>query len=68
MEIVGLVVEVRMPGHPVHHTSQTRDELLRCIMDGAAVIRNNLEIMMKATRAALKRGRFCVVNAGHFEK
>jgi hypothetical protein len=35
MEIVGLVVEVRMPGHRAHQNLQTKDELLRCVMVGA---------------------------------
>jgi very-short-patch-repair endonuclease len=48
-----LVVEVRMPGHPVRQKSETRDELLRCVMDGAAVMRNNNESIRKATRAVL---------------
>jgi hypothetical protein len=74
MEIIGLVMEVHMPG-PSHlpdltplnfylwrymkdlvcqEKSQTRYELLWCIMDGAAVMRNDLENIQKATHAVLK--------------
>jgi hypothetical protein len=49
MEIVELVVEVHMPGYPLHQKSH-------CEMNsyGAAVIWNNRESIQKATCAVLK--------------
>jgi hypothetical protein len=66
METVGLVMEVGMPGHPVRQKSQTQDELVRRIMDGAALIPNNLQIMRKEICAVLKQARSCIANAGGY--
>jgi hypothetical protein len=56
-----VVVEVRMPGHPVRLTLQTDEELLWRIMDSAAVTRHNHEITREATRAALKTS--CILHS-----
>jgi hypothetical protein len=62
-------LEFRVQDFVHHEKSQSRAELLRRIMDGAALIRNNHEILRKATRAVLKQARLCVANArDHFEQ
>jgi hypothetical protein len=49
--------------------SQTWDDLLRYIMDGAVLIRNIHESIWKATRTVLKWAHLCIGNAGgHFEQ
>jgi hypothetical protein len=66
MEKLGLIVEVRLPGHPVRQKSQTRNRLLRHIMDDAALIRRNYESIRKATRAVLKRAGLCISSTGGY--
>jgi hypothetical protein len=49
--------------------SQTRDELLRHVVDGAALIRNNHERIRKATLNCFKTISLVISNAeGSFEE
>jgi hypothetical protein len=44
--------------------SQTRDDLLQPILDGAAHIGSNYESLQKATHAVEKLACLCIANAG----
>jgi hypothetical protein len=49
--------------------ARNRDEVLRSIMDGAALMRKSREGVRKATSAVLKRAHLCIANAGcNFEQ
>jgi hypothetical protein len=49
--------------------SETRDEVLRRIIDGTDLVQNNHESVRKATRSVLHRACLCMASArGHFEQ
>jgi hypothetical protein len=49
--------------------SQTQNELLQLVMNGAARIRNNHERIRKVICAVLKQSRLCIASTeGNFEQ